>query len=274
MGVSTNCALAVGGLDPGGGAGLGADARAFARAGAFPTLVAALLTVQSTKGLRAVRVVPPAFVLAQAREVIANQDVRAIKIGALGSVGNVRALATLLDAHPEVPSVLDTVMVPTRGQTRLLAANATDVVLRRLVPRATLVTANVPELVALTGTRVRSVEDAVRAGAALLARGARSILVKGGHLGGPEAVDVLLLRSGAVFRFGAARLDVGDVHGTGCVLASLIAGRLATRPATTTGDVVPDAALISAIRWAKRVHHASLSRPARVGRGARVLDVR
>ena len=118
------CALAIGGLDPGGGAGIAADLRAFAAAGAFGCAAAAVLTVQSTGGLRSVRSVPARELSAQVNEVMRHQRVRAVKVGALGGRENVRAVAKLLGRHADVPVVVDTPMLPTRGKGRLLAAGA------------------------------------------------------------------------------------------------------------------------------------------------------
>src|SRR5581483_7931960 len=100
----------------------------------------------------------------------------------------------------------------------------------------------------------------------LARRGARAVLVKGGHLAGPSAIDVLAV-GGEVVELRARRLPALDVHGTGCTFASLVAGRLAVRE----GDGVDAAVLVGAVRWAKRVHHAALGRAARVGDGMRVL---
>jgi hydroxymethylpyrimidine/phosphomethylpyrimidine kinase len=264
------CALAIGGLDPGGGAGLAADLRAFAAAGVFGCAVASVLTVQSTAGLRAVRAVAPELVVAQAKEVLRNQRVRAVKVGALGTVANVRAVTRLLEGYRGVPVVVDTPMLPTRGRAgaRLLAAGAVGT-LWELLRLASLVTVNVDEVQALLGlgVRVRDVEEAREAAKRLVAMGPRAVIVKGGHLRGPVATDVLAVGA-QVTELQARRVPVGAVHGTGCVLASLIAGRLARRAGR--GRVVLDE-LTSAIRWAKRTHHAALARASDVGRGMRVL---
>ena len=267
----TPCALAIGGLDPGGGAGIAADLRAFAAAGVFGCAAVALVTVQSTAGLRSVRALAAREVVAQAGEVLRHQRVRAVKVGALGSEANVRAVARLLARYPGVPVVVDTPMLPTRGKARLLAGRALAALRDDLLPRATLVTVNADEAHALVGEPVRTVGEAHDAARALLMTGARAVLVKGGHLGaasGPSAVDVLAI-AGEVVELRARRLVIAEVHGTGCTLASLIAGRLASRDGA--GGKVDAEALVSAIRWAKRVHHGALSRAVDVGGGMRVL---
>jgi hydroxymethylpyrimidine/phosphomethylpyrimidine kinase len=254
------CALAIGGLDPGGGAGIAADLRAFAAAGVFGCAAASLLTIQSTNGLRAVFVVPARRLVSQAEEVVAVQRVRAIKVGAVGSAANVRELARWLATRPTLPVVVDTVIAPTLGKERLLSRGALTPLKRILLPRATLVTANAPEAEALMDRRVRDVVDARRAAVALAeSTGARAALVKGGHLPGPRAVDVLAAE-GRVYELSAPRLRGPKIHGSGCALASLIAGRLAAGQG-----------LVDAVHWAKRMHHSALARARDVGGRQTVL---
>jgi len=252
--MKASCVLALGGLDPGGGAGILADARAIVRAGAFPCAVATVLTVQSTRGMKRATPVDAKLWTEQARIVLRDQNVRAIKIGALGSIGNVRAAAELLDAHARLPVVLDPVMLPTRGKARLLEERALDAMRRALVPHASIVMANATEAEVLAGARVRDAAEARAAGRALLALGAGAVLVKGGHLRDARGVDVLVTRD-RTLELTATRLRLRrHVHGGGCVLASLVAGRFAV------GDDVFDA-----VRFAKWVHHASLDDAVDVG---------
>jgi len=171
--------------------------------------------------------------------------------------------------RPRIPVVVDTPIAPTRGRSRLLATDAVETLKGELLPRATLVTVNVDEARALLGEPVRSVSEAHDAARALAALGPRAALVKGGHLAGANAVDVLAVQ-GEVIELRARRLPIGPTHGSGCTFASLIAGRLA---AALPGRVDRDA-LVAAVRWAKRVHHAALARAVDVsvdGRGLRVI---
>ena len=224
------------------------------------------MTVQSTAGLRSLRALPPNDMVAQVAEVLRHQRVRAVKVGALGSEANVRALALLLAQHRSIPVVVDTPMLPTRGRARLLAARAVAVLKDELMAHATLVTVNVAEARALLGERVRTVGEAHDAAMALGSTGARAVLVKGGHLDGEDAIDVLAL-GGEVIELRARRLALPPVHGAGCTLASLVAGRIARRP----GAGLDRVELVAAIRWAKRVHHAALAKVVDVGRGMRVI---
>lgn len=265
MGVSdAPCVLAIGGLDPGGGAGILADARAVARAGAFACAAIAVLTVQSTRGLVSATPTETRALEAAIDEVLATQNVRALKIGALGSEANARAVGRLL-ARTKLPSVVDTVMLPTRGRARLVAERGVEVIRTKILAHATLVTANAPEAAVLGRHPVTTLAEARAAAVALAARGARAVLVKGGHLAGARAVDVLAA-GGELYELGAARLRLGPTHGGGCVLASLIAGRLARVEEANT------AAVVAAVRWAKRVHHRALVNAVAVGGPMRVLD--
>jgi hydroxymethylpyrimidine/phosphomethylpyrimidine kinase len=263
-----SCALTIAGLDPGGGAGVAADLRAFHAAGAFGCAVVALLTVQSTDGLVGSKAVPAKLVVAQAAEVVRAQSVRAVKLGALGSPANVRAVARWLGTLGAMPVVLDPVMLPTRGDARLLAVRGVEVLRDVLLPRATLVTANAPEAAALTGRRVRTVDDARRAATRLVELGARNALVKGGHLATrDEAVDVLALEGGRVVDLSAPRQALPPTHGGGCILASLIAGRLAA-----TADRGRPASVLDTVRFARGLHQRALRDALRVGGAMRVLD--
>ena len=263
------CALTFGGLDPGGGAGILADIRAFSRAGVLGCAVVTTSTVQSTSGMRSARAVDTSEVEAQAREVLRVQRIGALKTGALGSTANVRALARLAGKHSDLPLVVDTVMLPTRGSARLLESAGMKALRDELLPRATLATVNVPEAEALSGLRVTRLSEAEEAAKKLLKTGAYAVLVKGGHLTGKRATDLLVCENGETVELTKDRLELGPTHGTGCTLASLIAGRLARDGAPARNFD----ALLDALKWAKRVHHEALEEARDVGGDLRVLFV-
>jgi hydroxymethylpyrimidine/phosphomethylpyrimidine kinase len=263
------CALSVAGLDPSGGAGFLADVKAFHAAGAWGCAVAAVLTVQSTAGLASVHPIDSSLVRAQAERIFLHQRIRAWKTGALGSTENVALAAALSEGHPSAPLVVDPVIVATRtdGGARLLDDRALAA-MRALVARSTLVTPNVDEAEALLGARVATVEDAREAAQALVAMGARAALVKGGHLTGPTAIDVLATRSG-VQLIEAPRVAMeGDFHGGGCTLSALITGRLALRE-----GALDDEQLAAAVRWSKERLSRAIAASVRVGEGLRVLSL-
>lgn len=269
------CALTIGGLDPGGGAGIAADLRAFHAAGVFGCAAVAVVTVQSTAGLRSARPIAARHLAAQAEEVLSNQRVRAVKVGALGSRENVLAVARVLSRadRRRLPLVVDTPIRPTRGTALLLAPDARAAMREALMPHATLVTLNLEEVRTLLGQRVRTVSEAHDAARALVRSGPRAVLVKGGHMTGPLAIDVLAIDD-EVIELRARRLTLPTIHGTGCTFAALVAGRLAgaeARWGLSAERSADRGALLSAVRWAKRVHHAALTRVADVGRGMRVI---
>ncbi len=218
--------LIVAGSDSGGGAGIQADIKTVTMLGGYAATAIAALTVQNTRGVSAVHAVPPAFVQAQMRAVLDDIGADAIKTGMLGDAAMVAAVADVIEvlAVPP-PLVVDPVMVA-KGGARLLDADAIGAVKARLLPLAALVTPNTPELEALTGRVVTDEASGVEAGRALLAAGARAVLVKGGHLEGGEVADWLLTADDER-RFASPRIRTRHTHGTGCTLASAIACGLA-----------------------------------------------
>jgi hydroxymethylpyrimidine kinase/phosphomethylpyrimidine kinase len=260
------CALSIAGLDPSAGAGLFADLRAFAAAGAWGCGAASVLTVQSTKALAASQPVRSGLLVAQVREILRHENVRAIKIGALGSDDNVRAVRRILTPLARTtPIVLDPVMSATlkSGRARLLEPRAAKS-MRALAALPCIVTPNASEAAMLVDAKVENLADAARAARVLVTRGARAALVKGGHLGGRESIDVLVIGAHTYY-LRAPRLRA-RIHGTGCTLSSLVAGRLAMRQGSWD-----DSSILSAVRWAKRKLTSRISRAVRIGRGHRVL---
>ncbi len=219
--------LTIAGSDSGGGAGIQADLKTFAAHGAYGMSVITALTAQNTREVRAVHEVPPEMVAAQIDAVLEDIGADAIKIGMLSSAGIVRAVADRLRLHLQgkaVPVVLDPVMIAKSGD-RLLRAEAIEALRNDLLPLATLVTPNLPELEALTGLAVDTEEERLAAARNLSASGP-AVLAKGGHAEGEEVVDLLLERDGRVHRFVHPRLHTPSTHGTGCTLSSAIAARL------------------------------------------------
>jgi hydroxymethylpyrimidine/phosphomethylpyrimidine kinase len=219
-------ALTIAGSDSSGGAGIQADLKSFAACGVYGASVITALTAQNTIGVRAVHPAPSDFVAAQLDAVFDDLDVRAVKIGMVADRAVIAAIARALVQRKPAHIVLDPVMVATSGD-RLLAAEAVETLRRDLIPLADLITPNLPEAAALLDAAIAATEDdAVLQGQALLARGARAVLVKGGHGGGAESVDILVTPHG-VTRFAAPRIATENTHGTGCSLSSAIAAFLA-----------------------------------------------
>jgi hydroxymethylpyrimidine/phosphomethylpyrimidine kinase len=249
--------LAIGGSDPSGGAGIQGDLKTLHQHGAYGAAAITLLTVQSTRGVSRVEVLDAALVAAQVDAVLADLPVAVLKTGALGSAAIVRAIAA---RAASIPLVCDPVLLATHGGA-LTSEEARAAILEALVPRAAIVTPNALEAAALTGVDVHDVASAVRAGRALVARGAGAALVKGGHVAADRAIDVLVTAS-ETLELAAPRIDTTAGHGTGCALASSIAARLAR------GEP-----LIDAVRAAKTWVYAALAGAPGLGSGRGPLDL-
>ena len=218
-------ALSIAGSDPSGGAGVQADLKTFSALRCYGMAAITALTAQNTQGVSAVHVPPAAFVGAQIDAIFADIEVHAVKIGMLATAEIVAAVAERLAAC-SVPVVLDPVLVATSGDS-LGAPDVADAMIARLLPLAALVTPNLPEIARLADMPApTNSADMRRAADALIARGARAVLVKGGHLDGGDAFDLLVARDG-VHEFSAARIVTRNTHGTGCTLSAAIAAHLA-----------------------------------------------
>src|SRR5437868_4643156 len=218
MPASVPVALTIAGSDPSGGAGLQADLKTFHQFGVYGQAVVTLITVQNTRGVRVVECLPADLVEAQARAVIEDIPPLAVKTGALGNSAIIASVARLA-AEFELRLVVDPVMISKHGA-RLLSTDACDVLRERLVPQSYLLTPNLEEASALTGTTVRDTAGMRTAAEALVKMGARSVLIKGGHLA-DSATDILL-HAGRWYEFPAPRIDTRHTHGTGCTYSAAI----------------------------------------------------
>jgi hydroxymethylpyrimidine/phosphomethylpyrimidine kinase len=228
--------LAIAGSDSGGGAGIQADIKTITALGGFAMTAVTAITVQNTLGVSAVHAVPPEIVAGQIRACIEDIGVDAIKIGMLGNEATINAVADALAGVPRalnVPIVLDPVMIA-KGGAALIEEEAVWAMMQRLLPMATVITPNVPELVALTETEVEDAADMLLAAQELLNAGPRSVLAKGGHLDGDQLTDWLVSRHGHQ-AFSDAKIDTTSSHGTGCTLSSALACSLGQ------GMALPDA---------------------------------
>jgi len=220
-------ALTIAGSDSSGGAGIQADLKTFSALGVYGASVITALTAQNTTGVSAIHDVPDDFIAAQMDAVFSDLAVKAVKIGMLSRPGAIRTVAEGLARHKARPVVLDPVMVAASGA-RLLSDDSLNDLRTILIPAADLITPNLPEAGALLGLEAAHTEEEMqRQGAALLALGARAVLMKGGHGEGPESVDLLVTPAGTQ-RFTAPRHATRNTHGTGCTLSSAIAAGLAS----------------------------------------------
>ncbi len=258
--------LSIAGSDPSGGAGIQADLKTFAALGAYGCAVITALTAQSTRGVSGVHPIPAAFVRDQIDALLADVAVDAVKIGMLADADVAQAVADALDRQRPPIVVLDPVMVATSGD-RLLTADAEAVLREQLLPRADIITPNLPEAAVLLGAdEARTPEQMREQARALIAAGARRVLLKGGHLVDPErpdaATDCLVFPDGVIVALSEPRVDTADTHGTGCTLSSALAVRAAESAAAHGGP--PD--WLDAAREAK--HY--LTRALRGGTALRI----
>jgi hydroxymethylpyrimidine/phosphomethylpyrimidine kinase len=246
-------ALTIAGSDSSGGAGIQADLKTFSALGVYGASVITALTAQNTLGVEAVHVVPADFVRRQIAAVARDLKVDAVKVGMLATSAVIGAVADGLKAFANVPVVLDPVMVAASGDV-LLDDDAVETLRSVLVPRATLITPNLPEAAKLLGSSEAKDEREMCAQAAALKRlGAKAVLIKGGHADGDKAIDLLVDDEGEL-RLEAPRIKTGNTHGTGCTLSSAIAAELAKGAPLREAAAKAKAYVTAAIAAADRLH--------------------
>ncbi|WJY67321.1 bifunctional hydroxymethylpyrimidine kinase/phosphomethylpyrimidine kinase [Corynebacterium auris] len=234
--------LSIAGTDPTGGAGIQADLKSIAASGGYGMSVVTALVAQNTRGVREVHTPPTDFLLAQLEAVFDDVEVDAVKVGMLGSAEITRAVADFLAAHPVEVVVIDPVMVATSGD-RLLSEDAEDSLRQFVREHASVVTPNIPELAILAdASPATTFDEALAQGTALAADFGVQVLVKGGHLDGPDAPNALVTPSGEVHVTRLPRLETTNTHGTGCSLSAALATRMLI-------DASPAAAAEHSVRW-------------------------
>jgi hydroxymethylpyrimidine/phosphomethylpyrimidine kinase len=218
--------LIVAGSDSGGGAGIQADIKAVTALGGYAMTAISALTAQNTEGVHGIHEVPADFVAEQIRVVLEDIGADCIKIGMIHRIEVIDAVADALAQYGAgIPLVVDTVMVA-KGGAKLLVDDAVEALKKRLVSNARLITPNVPEAEVLTGLSISTDEQAAEAGHQLMTLGPSAVLMKGGHLEGPEVTDLLITGDGQT-AFQGPRLETRHTHGTGCTLASACATGIA-----------------------------------------------
>lgn len=252
--------LIIAGSDSSGGAGIQADVKTITALGAYATTAITAITVQDSRAVHAVHLLPASLVAAQVECALADPGADAVKIGMLGDVAITRAVAAALRFAAGLPLVIDPILSASSGA-RLLAEDAVDVLRGELFPLATLVTPNVPEAGLLSGIAIHDLSSMERAARALVPAGTSgAVLVKGGHLPGEMVVDVLA-SADSIIRFEAPRLAGPPRRGTGCTLASAIAAGIAQ-----------GFALVDSIRRARAYVRAAIATAPAIGAGPGPLN--
>lgn len=220
--------LSIAGSDSSGGAGIQADIKTFAALGVYGATAITAITAQNTLGVHAQHAIPPQMVHDQ---IVATMDDLApsvVKIGMLANVAIVDAVAEALSSY-STPIILDPVIISTSGH-RLLSAEAEKSIIRRLLPMTELLTPNIPEMEALAGMSIATLDEKTRAAEQLFRYGAKAILLKGGHEEGDAKCDILFTQTAAGIQsttFTSETIDTRNTHGTGCTLSSAIAAYVA-----------------------------------------------
>jgi len=242
--------LSIAGTDPTGGAGVQADLKSISAAGGFGMAVVTALVAQNTQGVRTVHTPPTQFLREQLDAVFDDVTVDAVKIGMLGDVDTVAEVTRALSAHEVAHVILDPVMVASSGD-RLLNEDA-EAAVRELVRHVDVITPNLRELAVLCDTEMATtLEEGIEQARGLAADTGTTVIVKGGHLTGPEADNAVVTPDGAVHHVPTRRIDTRNTHGTGCSLSAALATRIAA------GDSV-EAALDWSTRWLhEAILHAS-----------------
>jgi hydroxymethylpyrimidine/phosphomethylpyrimidine kinase len=256
-------ALTIAGSDSSGGAGIQADLKTFTVLGVYGASVLTALTAQNTRGVAALLSVPPEFVAQQIDAVAGDLKIGATKTGMLNDRATVLAVAEGVRRHRLAPLIVDPVMVATSGD-MLLQRDAVEALRRDLLPLADVLTPNLAEAAHLLDQPLAKDAEEMEAQArALLALGPRAVLIKGGHGGGTEAVDILIAGDAAPLRLTLPRVPTRNTHGTGCTLSAALTAYLAR-----------GASLVAAAEAAKGFVHAALIAAAsqKIGAGAGPVD--
>ena len=249
-------ALTIAGSDSGGGAGIQADLKTFQRFGVFGTSAITAVTAQNTVGVSSWEAVSPGMVRAQIDAVAQDLFPGAFKTGMLANAAVASIVAAAIREHSLRNYVLDPVMVATSGDV-LFEPDTIEVIRRELLPQASLVTPNLPEAAALLDAPLATTETMMcEQGERLLALGTKAVLMKGGHAGGPESIDLLVEPSG-VTRLIAERVATKNTHGTGCTLSAAIAAGLAKSVGLSEAVREAKAYVSAAIAAADRLHVGS-----------------
>ncbi len=226
-------ALTIAGSDSSGGAGIQADLKTFAALGIYGTSAITAVTAQNALRIDALTCLPVSLVVSQIRSVLSDIGVEAIKTGMLGGPEIIQGVASSLSRHPGIPLVVDPVMAATSGSA-LLEEGSLEVLRRRLLPLARIVTPNLPEAEALVGSQLRDESDCIRAAREIHVMGPGWVVLKGGHCreiesgpaGAREVVD-LVFDGSRMHRVSGPYLQGGPKQGTGCTLSAAIAAFLA-----------------------------------------------
>ena len=219
-------ALTIAGSDSGVCAGIQADLKTFSSLGVFGASVITAITAQNTAEVRAVQVLSPEIIKKQLEAVLDDMTVDVVKTGMLPSIEIIELVASIIDRYNLPTIIVDPVMAATSGA-RLASTSIVSAFSNYLYPRITLITPNLPEAEALSGTDIHSEKDIYTAAGILLSQGYPAVLIKGGHSQSPDSTDILFTANTEPVRFSSPHIDSCNLHGTGCTYSSAIAAHIA-----------------------------------------------
>ena len=215
------CALTIAGSDCSGGAGIQADIKTMSALGVYAAAAITSITVQNTKGVKAVHRVNSLVVAEQIKAVMDDIRPDAIKIGMVNDCATIHAIADTLTFYPNIPIVIDPIMISTSGF-RLMKQDALELFYHSLLPMSTLLTPNLLETEILSNMKIYTIDDMDIAAQKIMSLGCNAVLIKGGHIDGGEKVDRLYMANDMVHTFANKSVDTRNTHGTGCTLSSAI----------------------------------------------------
>jgi len=247
-------ALTIAGSDSGGGAGIQADIKTFQELGVFGTSVITALTAQNTVGVHGIFPTTEAFVEKQLKAVLEDFNVKTIKTGMLFNSKIIECVAAILK-NRHLPLIVDPVMIA-KGGASLLQQEAVQSLKNKLLPIATVCTPNIPEAEIISGIKINSKEDLLVAANNIISLGVHCVVLKGGHLAGNKAVDVLFIKGEAPIWLETNRFNTEHTHGTGCTFSAAI-----------TAQVAKGKALKEAVLEAKKFVQLAISHPLNIGHG-------
>jgi hydroxymethylpyrimidine/phosphomethylpyrimidine kinase len=219
-------ALTVAGSDSSGGAGIQADLKTFAALGVYGASVITALTAQNTTGVRAIEIISPEMIRLQAEAVLDDIGVTAVKTGMLPTVETIEAVVAFVDRYRIQALVADPVMVATTGS-RLVSEDAVLYIRRELFRRVALITPNISEASLLAGVEITGVRDFHKAAGVLMDGGCKAVLIKGGHLHGKVATDILFRQDAPPVELSSEYVETQNTHGTGCTFSAAVTAFLA-----------------------------------------------
>ncbi len=257
--------LVIAGSDSGGGAGIQADLKSISANGAYAATAITSITAQNTLGVQAISDVPIKIIEAQINSVLSDIGAHVIKTGMLSSKSIIKAVAKSISKY-KIPLVLDPVMVA-KGGSKLLKRDAISTLKNELLPKAYLITPNIPEAEVLSGMKIKNAADMEKAADKIIKKyKCNAVLVKGGHLRGEELVDILMQKdSKKVLVIRAKKIKTKNTHGTGCTYASAIAAHIARARVDKT--MPEDKILETSVRAAHKYLYNAIKKAGKIGKG-------